>query len=593
MNNNPYMTIATTRILILAANPKDTAKLRLDEEVREIEGALSLARDRAQFQLVQKWAVRARDMQRALRAVDPHIVHFSGHGGGEAGLALEDRVGQAQLVSAEALAALFETADSLECVLLNACYSEVQASAIAQSIPYVIGMNQAVGDRAALEFSIGFYDALFAGRSIERAFKEGCISIRMAGIPEHLTPVLKSRSIQAAPTSSVLAADRATVATIAVPDAIASAGTALDTTSGMVESAASTAIPAAAAVPVATAAIALDEPEGQVPLDSPLYIERPPIEARCYETIRKPGALIRIKAPRQMGKSSLMLRILDRAVEQRDRAVLLNLQSAGSQVLSSLDSFLYWFCARIERKLNLPAQLDTYWQGPMGSNDKCTDYFELSLLETLGTPLALCLDEVDELFKHPAIASDFFGLLRAWHEEAKINPIWQNLRLVITHSKEVYIPLNINQSPFNVGVPIDLPPLNRDQTVDLIQRHRLQLPDADIEQLVMLLGGHPYLLRLALYHLAWGNRSLASLLAIAPTEEWAYGEHLRRHLLNLQEDKTLLNALKQVVATPEPVQIETAAAFKLSSMGLVRFQGNAVRPLCDLYRRYFQDRLGV
>jgi Leucine-rich repeat (LRR) protein len=180
------------KILILAANPKNSVPLRLDEEVREIDEGLKRAQMRDRFELEQKWAVRPRDVQRAILDFAPQIVHFSGHGVGEGGLALEDELGQAQLVSTSALAGLFELfADQVECVLLNACYSVLQAEAIALHIPYVIGMNQAVGDRAAREFAVGFYDALGAGRDIEFAYKFACNSIRLAGIPEEFVPVLK------------------------------------------------------------------------------------------------------------------------------------------------------------------------------------------------------------------------------------------------------------------------------------------------------------------------------------------------------------------------------------------------------------------
>ena len=100
-------------------------------------------------------------------------------------------MGQAKLVDGEALAGLFELfAEQVECVVLNGCYSQVQAKAISQQISYVIGMSQAIGDKAAIEFAVGFYDALGAGRSVEFAHKFGCSAIRMAGIAENLTPVL-------------------------------------------------------------------------------------------------------------------------------------------------------------------------------------------------------------------------------------------------------------------------------------------------------------------------------------------------------------------------------------------------------------------
>jgi len=336
----------------------------------------------------------------------------------------------------------------------------------------------------------------------------------------------------------------------------------------------------------------LDEPEGQVPIDSALYVERPPIELRCYETIVKPGALIRIKAPRQMGKSSLTLRILNYGMERGYRATFLSLQSAGAQALSSVDQFLYWLCGRITRKLNLKDALGDYWTGALGSNDKCTDYFELYLLPEIQQPLVLCLDEVDELFKHPAIASDFFGLLRAWHEESKINPIWQNLRLVITHSKEVYIPLNINQSPFNVGVPIELPELNQAQVGDLVQRHGLDWGTGEVCRLMDVVDGHPYLLRKALYEIVRGHLTLEQFIQVAPTEEGLYGDHLHRHLINLKDDPELEAAMRQMVLAEEPVRLAPNQAFKLCSMGLAEKKGNNVIPLCNLYRTYFRDLLG-
>jgi hypothetical protein len=181
-------------ILILAANPRSTTTLRLDEEVREIDAGLRRSNQRDRFQLEQCWAVRSRDLQNALLDFKPQVVHFSGHGGEEMGLILENATGAAVAVSTEALAGLFELfADRVECVVLNACYSETQAAAIAKHIPYVIGMNKAIGDRAAIEFSVIFYAALGAGESVEFAYKLGCNAIRMAGIEEYLTPVLKRK----------------------------------------------------------------------------------------------------------------------------------------------------------------------------------------------------------------------------------------------------------------------------------------------------------------------------------------------------------------------------------------------------------------
>jgi hypothetical protein len=183
---------ALKTILFLAANPKGTTPLRLDQEMRDIAEGLQRSQHREQFRLEQRWATRPRDIQRALLDCQPYIVHFSGHGAGEDGLALESDNGTIQLVDATALSGLFELfAHHIGCVVLNACHSDLQATAIAQHIPHVIGMKKEIGDRAALEFAIGFYDALGAGQPIEFAYKLGCSAIRMSGIPEELTPTLQ------------------------------------------------------------------------------------------------------------------------------------------------------------------------------------------------------------------------------------------------------------------------------------------------------------------------------------------------------------------------------------------------------------------
>lgn len=179
-------------ILFLAANPRNTSRLRLGEEIREIDERLWRARKREQFALEQRWAVRPNDISQAMLDFEPQIVHFSGHGTGMNGLAVEDETGRAQLIRTTALAGLFKLfRGQVECVLLNACYSEAQADAISQHVPYVIGMSQSIGDRAAIQFAVGFYAALGAGRSYKDAYEFGCRAIEIANLPEELTPKIK------------------------------------------------------------------------------------------------------------------------------------------------------------------------------------------------------------------------------------------------------------------------------------------------------------------------------------------------------------------------------------------------------------------
>ena len=95
-------------ILFLAANPKGTPQLRLDEEVKKIEQGLERAKKRDQFRLVMKWAVTGDDLRRALLDYEPEIVHFAGHGSGVDGLNFEDDQGFVHEIPGDSLARLFE-----------------------------------------------------------------------------------------------------------------------------------------------------------------------------------------------------------------------------------------------------------------------------------------------------------------------------------------------------------------------------------------------------------------------------------------------------------------------------------------------------
>ncbi|MEH2070115.1 MAG: AAA-like domain-containing protein [Nostoc sp.] len=340
----------------------------------------------------------------------------------------------------------------------------------------------------------------------------------------------------------------------------------------------------------------LEIPGGSVPLNSFFYIERPPIEERTYTEINKPGSLIRIKAPSKMGKTSLMHRILTHAKQTGVHTVQIGLQRADSQVFTSLEKFLRWFCANISRQLHLEIRLDDYWDEDIGSKVSCTLYLQEYLLEKIDAPVVLALDEVNRIFEYPEISRDFLPLLRSWYEDASELEIWQKLRLVVVHATEAYIPLDINQSPFNVGLPIKLPEFSLEQMQELAVRHGLDWAKGEkgLEKLALLramIGGHPYLARLALYNLGNQTVTLEQLLKEAPTIAGIYSNYLRYHLANLQEHPELATALKRVVTSPTSVQLEAIAAYKLESMGLIKLEGNQAISSCELYQLYFREQL--
>lgn len=178
------------RILFLGASPIDEVRLRIDEELRDIEAGLKMATLRDRFDLKSKWAITSKSLQQAMLDEHPTIVHFSGHGDTK-GIAVEDLLGNSKLIDNDAIGSLFELfSDTTKCVVLNSCYSQSQASEIAKHIPYVIGMKSSVNDKAAIAFSVGFYAALGAGKDIEFAYKMGTVAIKLEGVTGSDLPVL-------------------------------------------------------------------------------------------------------------------------------------------------------------------------------------------------------------------------------------------------------------------------------------------------------------------------------------------------------------------------------------------------------------------
>jgi len=329
---------------------------------------------------------------------------------------------------------------------------------------------------------------------------------------------------------------------------------------------------------------------------STYYIERPPLEKRCYEEISKEGCLLRIKAPHQMGKTALLHKILDYAKKQNYMTVLIDFQLPSRSVFDNLETFLKWFTLSITNSLDLPNKMDEYWDNKfMPITMRCFDYLEEYILNEIQTPLILCLDEFSRIFDYPAIAQDFLSLLRSWHGNSHYDSLnsnqWKKLRLVLSLSTEMYSIQPIQASPFNVGIEIKLPEFNHEQVESLVRAYGINLETSQVNELTNIIGGHPYLIQSALKAIWDYNLSLEQLLEKAPTEEGIYSDHLREKLLTLEQYPELKDALKQVISQENPIRLESVLAYKLEALGLVVFTGNKVTIRNNLYRLYFQDIL--
>ncbi|MEM9217135.1 MAG: AAA-like domain-containing protein [Cyanobacteria bacterium P01_F01_bin.150] len=332
--------------------------------------------------------------------------------------------------------------------------------------------------------------------------------------------------------------------------------------------------------------------DGPIPIGSSFYIERPPLEQLAYEEISRSGCLLRLKAPCKYGKSSLLLRLIQYVETLKFKAIFIDFQEAEQDTLEHLDSLLRWICANVIRQLELPTDLETIWLPALGSKLNFKGFLQDHVFGACSNPIVLGFNEVNQLFEHRRVAQDFLPMIRSFYEQAQSSERWRKLHLVMAYTTDAYVPLNIKQSPFNVGLPLCLPPFNLAQAIALSEKYGLQsLNDHQMDHLMQLLGGQPYLLNRAFYAMAIESISLGQLLETAATPTGIYGPYLHGYLTVLREQPALVEALTVIMERTTPVQVDQIAAYRLASMGIVVLDGYRASISCDLYRNYFRNTL--
>ena len=334
----------------------------------------------------------------------------------------------------------------------------------------------------------------------------------------------------------------------------------------------------------------LELPEGTMSPESQFYVARS-FDEIANSTIQRQGVTITIKGPRQMGKSSLLNRVMREAQDLGKQVAFLDFQLFDHAALTDPDTFFPEFCAWLTDELDLEDQVDEYWKRRLSNTQRCTRYVGKYLLSALAQPLVLAMDEVETMFDTD-FRSDFFGMLRSWHNNRATKPIWKQLDLALVTSTEPYQLINnLNQSPFNVGQTIELTDFDFAQVADLNDRHDNPMTASELQRLMALVNGHPYLVRKALYLVATDAMGLSDLFTHAMKERGPFGDHLRYHLFRMYDKPELVQGFLQVVHTHTCA--DERVFFRLRGAGLVRRSnsGLEVIPRCQLYEQYFQQHL--
>jgi len=524
------------------------------------------------FEVVTHWAVRANELSSLLLLHKPDIVHFSGHGYPSSELVFEDNSGNSHTVSPDALSQLFSLLkENIHCVVLNACYTEEMAEAIAQHIDCVIGMSQVIGDTAAISFVAAFYLALGYGRDVKTAFDLGRVQINLENLDEQDRPILVAPNQD--PSDIVFVKYSASELAPYVQRMTQSV---------------ETSIPYPPFPSVDPSFLqTLPVPGGA--FNDDLYIARD-ADTKLEKQLLGGGTTTTIRAPRQTGKTSLLMRGLQYARQQAAVVVPFDLQSSSSQTLSSLENFLQEFAAIICDELVIEeTQLAQCWQGTLSAPRKLLRFMQQHILPMYEGPIILAIDEADHLLESD-FYKDFFGMLRSWHNRRALDPLWQKLNIVLVISTEPYLLVDdIHHSPFNVGLHLSLDDFDEAQVRELNTKHQFPLSDAEISDFMMWINGHPYLTRWALYTMLEEHKPWAKLINEAIKDDGPFSRHLNYQYWSVQDKPALIKALVEVLHNGNCQ--DELARFRLLKAGLIKGSGKQYTCRCKLYQRYFEKRL--
>lgn len=332
--------------------------------------------------------------------------------------------------------------------------------------------------------------------------------------------------------------------------------------------------------------------QGSISPDSPYYIQRQGIEKFCLEILEQPNLYLQIKAPKWMGKTSLLFYLLKEMKKRSYHTFYLDLKGVETITITKLEHFLDWFCFQISRSFRLNySMLSTDLSNISSHIDRCTVYFEDYLLITLEHPLILAIDNLNYLFSHPEILRDFLAMLHLWQEKGKKVSLWQKIKIIFAYSPDNPFFLEFDLSFldwFDLGMVIQLTDFNPSHLNQLLSFYPLHWSSAQQTALINLVGGHPYLITLALTEISRGQITLENLLQNPSSSTRIYAQYLQRYFKLLRQFPTLNQAFLRVVYSEHPIVLDIIQIEQLLNLGLISIQENQALPKCFLYRDYFR-----
>jgi len=334
-------------------------------------------------------------------------------------------------------------------------------------------------------------------------------------------------------------------------------------------------------------------PGGSLETNSRFYILRDADE-RVFDAVSRPRAVVTVRGPRQTGKTSLIMGVYA-AVRQMGadlRAAFVDLQALPDHDLESLDAIWCSIAASVAEQLGLDAWDPTHWRSGVGYDRNFSHFLDRFVFPNAETPpLLICLDEVDRVFDTP-IKSQFFSAVRAFFNRGAFDPSWKRVRwLLSTSSEPSFFIEDLTQSPFNIGLRVELGTFTAEEVVSFAGRHGLALDPDDRDKIMDYVGGRPYLVHQLLYHLVSKPKSRDQLFDAQTAGGGIFREHLHRYLMQFQRHEELRTAMQSIIKGDSCD--DTKLADRIESAGLARRDDktNKVVPLCRLYAEFFGTEL--
>jgi len=331
---------------------------------------------------------------------------------------------------------------------------------------------------------------------------------------------------------------------------------------------------------------------GAIPLNSNFYVTRT-VDEQFMEALQRRHSIVLLKGPRQVGKTSLLARGIQRARESGIQVVLTDCQKLQNAPMHSLEDFLLTVSTLLAKQMKLPVSPKSVWDSDCMPTLNFETYFMEHLLTATKQPVLWAIDEADYLFHHP-FSSEVFSLLRSWHNERALNPITpcHRLTIAIAYATESYLFIkDQNQSPFNVGTKLVLTDFTLEQLTDLNGRYGTPLrTPAELQEFFDLVGGHPYLVRAGLNDLVSHSLSVEQFSQQATQDEGVYGDHLRRIVMLLHRDPQLSEIVRNILrGKPCP---DYDSFYRLRSAGILRGESKDQPQFrCQVYADYLKQHL--